>query len=201
MNYNGALTIALSVGMAVALFVLLSRRFGIWVGGIPALTMVVVIVVLVANNMAAHGSSQGILRFSSVTSTQAVTIQRMLDDAPTFGTGAGTYPRLYELYRAPGDGPLLLAATPLSAIAAIELGRAAFWGTVLAVVLLIGWLVICAVMRGRDWIYSTAAASGMCIALALGFSQPLRLNLPTLAFIAIILGLGLAQSRSTRHDL
>jgi hypothetical protein len=193
--------IAFGIACASLLFVTLVRRLGIWAGGALAATALIVIVLLTGNNASIVSTMDSTLRFGSQPAADSATVQRMLDDLPTFGTGAGTFDKLYQLYGVGDvDSDRVIASTPFSAVLAIEIGKPAFWGVVASLFAAVVFFLTCGVLRGRDWIYPAACAALLSCAIPLCFETPLRGHLNTFALSAVILGLGLAQSLSRHMD-
>jgi hypothetical protein len=193
--------VALGLACAALLFVFLVRRLGIWAGGALAATAFIVIVMLAGNNSAILSSMDSTLRFGSQPATDSATVQRMLDDLPAFGTGAGTFSKLYQLYGVVDvASDRTIASTPFSAVLAIEIGKPAFWVAIASLFAAVVFFLTCGVLRGRDWIYPTACAGLLSSAIPLCFETPLRGHLNIFTLSAAVLGLGLAQSLSRHAD-
>ncbi len=191
----------LGLACGAILFVVLVRRLGIWAGGALAVTAFIVIVMLGGNNALTFSTMDSTLRFGSQSTTDSSTVQRMLDDLPTFGTGAGTFDKLYQLYGVVDvDSDRAIASMPFSAVMAVELGKPAFWVAVASLLAAVVFFLTCGVSRGRDWIYPTACGALLSSAIPLCFETPLRGHLNIFALSATVLGLGIAQSLSRRTD-
>ncbi len=100
---------------------------GVWVGGVPVATVCVVAILLIASSDVSRSDLDATIRFAATASFDAAPVQRMFDDLPMFGTGAGTFAEVYQLYGSFEDGAAAIASTPLSGVLAVELGKIAFW--------------------------------------------------------------------------
>ncbi len=193
--------IAFIPACAALLFVFLVRRLGFWAGGALAVTAFTVIVMLAGNNAAIPSTVDPTLRFGSQPNTESAAVQRMLDDLPAFGAGAGTFDKLYQLYGVVDvDGDRAIASTPFSAVLAVEVGKPAFWAIIVSISAAVVFFLACGILRGRDWIYPTACAALLSTSIPLFFETPLRGHLSIFALSAEILGLGIAQSLSRHAD-
>ncbi len=195
------LVVALGIGCAAFLLVFLVRRVGVWAGGALAATACFAIIMLAGNSPAILSTTDATLRFGSQPATDLATVQRMFEDLPAFGTGAGTFDKLYQLYGVvDADTSRAIATTPFSAVMAVEFGKLAFWVGILAILAAVIFFLTCGVLRGRDWIYPAACASLLGLSIPLCFETPLRGHLNAFMLAAAVLGLGIAQSRSRHTD-
>jgi hypothetical protein len=183
-----------SAGLILLLFTALVRRFGVWVVGAPAITVLAVAITLASNGGLAHPDLDATLRFAGKSDLSSV--QRMVEDAPIFGTGAGTFGELEQVYRPPEDSGGSARTAPLSAVMAVEIGRIFVWMTVAIAFGAMLFFLSRAVARGRSWIYPAVAASLICIALIFTFSTPFGENPISLMLGAVGIGLGVANSFS-----
>jgi hypothetical protein len=116
--------------------------------------------------------------------------ERMLWDSGIPGTGAGTYQAILPIYQISN-----LAQAPTAAAAfAIQLGWPMAVFSVALAVTIVFLLVRGALMRRRDSFYSTAAAACIASALTEAFCDASLLNPGIATLLAIITGLGFAQS-------
>jgi hypothetical protein len=199
---KGPFVVALGIGFTALLLVLIVRKLGVWTGTALTATACIVIVMLVANSTSVVSPTDATLRFASPALADSSTVQRMLDDLPAFGSGAGTFGELYQLYGVvDAGGTRAMDSTPLSAVLAIEFGKIAFWLSVLLISTAAVSFLIGGVLRGRDWLYPAACGSVLCLSIPLCFETPMRGHFYVLALVAAILGLGVAQSRSRHVDL
>lgn len=190
--------VAASAGVFVVfILVVLVRRLGIWAGAAPVATVLVVAAILVADGKIAHPDLDVTLKFYGANEASLSTVQRMIEDAPGFGSGAATFCELAQLY----DSPDNLVTAPLSAVFAVEMGKWCLWVAVISLFMAIVFFLIRAVVRGRSWVHPAAAASLLCAGLILAFSTSLELNFFSSIVCAIGLGLGVGQSfsRSSSH--
>jgi hypothetical protein len=122
--------------------------------------------------------------------------QRILSDTGFAGIGAATYQAILPIYQ---GAELTAASAPTTASAfAIELG---WLMTLVLAALSVGLIVVLirvAIARRRDAVFSSAAAGCVVSTLAQTFCDASLLNVGVAAFIAVIIGLGFAQSRSDR---
>jgi hypothetical protein len=120
-------------------------------------------------------------------------VRRMLSDSRWTGSGAGSLPALWPIYRQLGDfgaGPSPTTATSLL----IASGAPVFYTSVAASICL--FVIFCrgSLRRRRDSIYSAAAAACIAILFCQSFCDA-SLGTTSVGLIAaIIIGLGLAQS-------
>lgn len=124
------------------------------------------------------------------------TSERMLQDAPIVGTGAGTFAGLAPVYHEMDDASFRPVPATTAAAFAIELGQPILWLVAIATIGFIIALLRASVQRGRDSFY--AAMGGSCfIALTLlGLMNAGLLATAVGLMAAASLGLALAQSKS-----
>jgi len=139
------------------------------------------------------------LQFAAASSPDAIAVtQRMLSDTSWLGAGAGTFAALQPLYRDLGSSVTQPPST-MSALA-IELG----WPMALFAIATAIWLVVIlyrgALTRGRDSFYPAAAAAGTVTMLAKAFCDSSLLNSCVAVIIGALVGLGLAQTISSRDS-
>jgi hypothetical protein len=122
--------------------------------------------------------------------------QRMLDDAPWSGTGAGSFAALAPIYRTVDDPATGLGAPTAAAAFAIELGWPMLWLVTAAMVGSIVVLLRASLQRGRDSFYPAMGGSCLIMLLLLSFVNAGPLGTATTVLAAAVLGLALAQSKS-----
>ena len=127
--------------------------------------------------------------------------ERLLDDAPLVGTGAGTFMALAPIYREMNDPPTPPAAATAAAAFAIELGYPMLWLIVVATGYGIVTLLRAAFRRRRDLFYPAMAASCLIALLLLAFINAGLLGAATSLAAAAAVGLGFAQSKSRTVQL
>jgi hypothetical protein len=187
---------AATSGSGIIVGVVLARRFAL-----PA--AVTVGFGLLATSLA-FGSFLGNLnsnadpsvRFAAQYSPAVSNFERMTRDNP-FGTGAGTFFALKPIYQGLHDGDLGRAPTTAAQIT-IEMGRAAPWIFLFLAVVAAALFVRSALRRGRDSFYPTAAAACIVTLSIESFVDTSVLGTTVLILAMACLGLGLAQSASSR---
>jgi hypothetical protein len=122
--------------------------------------------------------------------------ERILDDAPLVGTGAGTFAAIAPLYRDMNDPSFVPVAATAAASFAIELGQPVLWLIVVATVGAIILLLRASLQRGRDSFYAAMGGSSLLALLLLAFNNAGLLGTATGLMIAAVLGLAAAQSKS-----
>ena len=125
---------------------------------------------------------------------QISSIERMLSDAKWGGAGAGSFEALLPIYR-DSDVDSLEIPTAAATIA-IEMGQPFLWASV--IVFLVGALMLFrrALLRGRDYVYSSAGAACIIALLISMFSNDGVLGLTASLMISVLCGLAFAQSKS-----
>lgn len=113
--------------------------------------------------------------------------------ASWIGTGAGTFNILVDAYQGPG-ATTNLGSLPTAFVITVEFGRIALWLFILAALRLLLFQVRGAVARGRDSYIPSATAATMLVSLCLAFVDASLLTPFLQIVLAILLGLGVAQS-------
>src|SRR6267378_4548281 len=130
------------------------------------------------------------------TQNQISSIERMLSDAKWGGSGAGSFEALLPIYRDTADS---LEIPTAAAIIAIEMGRPFLWTCVIVALMGASTLFRRALLRGRDYVYSSAGA-GCIIALLISlFANDGILGLTPSLMISVVCGLAFAQSKSASN--
>ena len=127
--------------------------------------------------------------------------QRILQDAPLFGTGAGTFAALAPIYREIDDPPSGPVAATTATTFAIELGKPMLWLITLAAAAFSIFLFRASLHRGRDFFYSAMGGSCLIALLFLAFTNAGLLGTATELIFAAALGLAVAQSKSRTAQL
>jgi hypothetical protein len=189
---------ALGCGLVSIACVWIIRRFalGLWSTMSVAVVALGIAIFLVAANPTERG--RGVpLAFAAAPSASVTALsERMLDDAPFVGTGAGTFAALAPIYREIDDPPPGPAAATAAATFAIELGKPMLWLMVAAAGGAIVILLRAALRRGRDSFYPAMGGSCLIAILLLAFTNAGLLGTATSLITAAALGLGFAQSKS-----
>src|SRR5712691_11909109 len=123
-------------------------------------------------------------------------IERMLSDTKWGGSGAGSFEALSPIYRDTADS---LEIPTAAATIAIEMGRPFLWTCVIVALMGASTLFGRALLRGRDYVYSSAGA-GCIIALLISlFANDGILGLTPSLMISVVCGLAFAQSKSASN--
>ncbi|MGH6677024.1 MAG: hypothetical protein ACRECE_12485, partial [Xanthobacteraceae bacterium] len=151
---------------------------------------------LLAAHPAEHDRSV-LLAFAAAPSASLTSLsERVLEDAPLAGTGAGTFGALAPVYREIDDPPPGAAAATATAAFAIELGKPMLWLIMAAAVASILVLLRAALRRGRDSFYPAMGGGCLITVMLLAFTNAGLLGTATGLITAAALGLGFAQSKS-----
>ncbi len=130
------------------------------------------------------------------TQGQISSIERMLSDAKWGGSGAGSFEALLPIYRDTADS---LEIPTAAATIAIEMGRPFLWTCVIVVLIGASTLFRRALLRGRDYVYSSAGAGCIIALLILLFANDGILGLTASLMISVVCGLAFAQSKSASN--
>jgi hypothetical protein len=130
------------------------------------------------------------------TQGQISSIERMLSDAKWGGSGAGSFEALLPIYRDTADSVEVPTA---AATIAIEMGRPFLWTCVLVALIGASTLFRRALLRGRDYVYSSAGAGCIIALLILLFANDGILGLTASLMISVVCGLAFAQSKSASN--
>ena len=126
------------------------------------------------------------------TQGQISSTERMLSDAKWGGSGAGSFEALLPIYRDTADS---LEIPTAAATIAIEMGRPFLWTCVIVALMGASTVFRRALLRGRDYVYSSAGA-GCIIALLISlFANDGILGLTPSLMISVVCGLAFAQSK------
>jgi uncharacterized membrane protein len=123
-------------------------------------------------------------------------IERMLSDAKWGGSGAGSFEALLPIYRDTADSVEIPTA---AATIAIEMGRPFLWTYVIIALIGASTLFRRALLRGRDYVYSSAGAGCVIALLILLFANDGILGLTASLMISVVCGLAFAQSKSASN--
>src|SRR6266478_1123993 len=180
-------------GILIAVLAIRRWRLGpLGQAGIAALAAVAVFGFFAA--VPAKNDADPILALS--TQGQISSIERMLSDAKWGGSGAGSFEALLPIYRDTADS---LEISTAAAIIAIEMGRPFLWTCVIVALMGASTLFRRALLRGRDYVYSSAGA-GCIIALLISlFANDGILGLTPSLMISVVCGLAFAQSKSASN--
>jgi hypothetical protein len=186
--------VAVGCGLAVLLSVAIIRRMGLsmWLAAAMGAPIICIAVLIIATHSIAPGTSR-LLAFSDTPIGES---ERILDDAPLVGIGAGAYATIAPIYRVTGDKNENYAAPTVAAVLAIELGRPMF--AVVAVLLGISIIIFlrASFMRRRDWIYPAGEASCLVALCLIALINAGLLGNAAGLMIAAGFGLAFAQTKS-----
>jgi hypothetical protein len=132
------------------------------------------------------------------TQGQISSIERMLSEAQWAGSGAGSFEALLPIYRTSDEADSLELPTAAAAIA-IEMGRPFLCTCIIVVLIGASTLFRRALLRRRDYVYSSAGAGCMIALLILSFANNGIFGVTASLMISIICGLAFAQSKSASN--
>jgi hypothetical protein len=190
--------VATGCGLAALACVMIVRQFGLGIWGLIALAVPLVgaALVLFASQPTEHRKSL-LLAFAASSPTSLTDIsERILDDAPLVGTGAGTFAALAQIYREMDDPRPRSAAPTAAATFAIELGRPMLWLIVTATIGFLATFLKASLQRGRDSFYPAMGASCLISLLLLSFINAGVLGTAAALIAAVTFGVAIAQSKS-----
>jgi hypothetical protein len=142
-----------------------------------------------------------LLRSASSADADSLSVtQRALSDTKWTGSGVGTFDILVPVFRDFSSKP---AVDPASTIAkaAIEWGWAALIILVLLTVQLSVVMFAGALRRGRDWFFPAAASACVLVAFCEALCDTSLIHPSSHIMLAIILGLGLSQTKGRTSGL
>ncbi|MBW5439074.1 hypothetical protein FXB41_31230 [Bradyrhizobium canariense] len=179
-------------GLMVLVFIAAVRRLGFrfWPSALLFSGLAAIASAMVVPHSLSGGL--GLLGFVSLPPEAITPAKHLLSDAPTWGNGLGTFRLTSIAYREFGAA---LADPPSTAVLmAVEAGRLA--SAILAAFAAQFFLVSFrgAVRRGRDSFFAAAAAAVVVVALCESFLDSSLSNPTIQAIVAVMVGVGLAQS-------
>jgi hypothetical protein len=182
-------------GILIAVFAIRRWRLGPWgQAAIAALAAVVAVGFFAV--VPAKKDVDPTLALS--TQGQISSLERMLSDAKWGGSGAGSFEALSSIYRDTDEADSFDTPTAATTIA-IEMGQPFLWTCVIVFSIGASTLFRRALLRGRDYVYSSAGA-GCIIALLISlFANDGVLGLTASLMISVVCGLALAQSKSASN--
>jgi hypothetical protein len=192
-----ATLIAAAYGIIALAAVVCIRRLGLgpWSASAIALPMIGFVIFLVASDTDLRTKSPA-LAFATGPASLTSMSQRILDDTPLTGTGAGTFAAIAPVYRDLEDQITLSTGPTAAADVAIELGQPMLWLIVATMVGSIYLLLRASVRRGRDSFDPMTGAGCLITLLFLVFMNAGALGSAAAMIAAATLGLAFAQSRS-----
>jgi len=192
---SGSLIFATGSGFLTFVAVAAIRRWALGRLGAAAIGVTAAVIAIALVTVAASDPDPRFAFVKKDTASVELT-QRILNDAPFFGDGAGTFRALVPIYQASDSGPREPAAVTAAAQLSIEMGKVMLWIVLVAASFAVFVLLRGASRRGRDSFYPTAAGSCLVTLMNLAFVNVGLLGSAMVLLSASILGLGLAQSKS-----
>jgi hypothetical protein len=192
---SGSLAFAAASGFLTFCAVVVIRRYALGRLGAVAIGVTATIIAVALVTVAAGDPDP---RFAFVKKGAAAIelTQRILNDAPFLGDGAGSFAALLPIYQpgnsSAGDFEAVTAAAKLS----IEMGKPTLWIAIIAASFAVFTLLRGAAHRGRDSFYAAGAGASLVTLMNLAFVNVGLVGAAAILLSAIILGLGLTQSRS-----
>jgi hypothetical protein len=194
---NGGVIIATSYGLVTLGSVFAIRRLALGAWGIAAFAVPTIgAAILIAASAPGLRTNSASLAFAASPASLTAVSQRMLDDAPVTGTGAGTFAAIAPIYRDADDLAPASAAPAAAATFAIELGWPLLWLIVAAMGAATFVLLRASLRRGRDSFYPAAGGSCLLTLLSLCFVNDGLLGTAAATLFAATVGLAFAQSKS-----
>ena len=190
-------------GIAVVLLVGIGRLIALrrWSIGVAFAILTLMAAGMIAVRIEDITAGTAVLRFAAGAPADSISVtQRALSDATWAGSGAGTFGALVPIYREFGSIP---AVEPASSIAkgAIELGRAALIALLLLAAQIFCVLLQGALRRGRDWYFPAAAAACVVALVGEAFCDLSLTRSSNQIIVAVIIGLGLSQTKGRTSGL
>lgn len=190
---SGSLIFAAGSGFLTFCAVVVIRRWALGRVGAAAIGVTAAVIAAALVTVAASDPDP---RFAFVKKDAASVelTQRILNDAPLFGDGAGSFSSLLPIYQSgdsnTGDFVAVTAAAKLS----IEMGKTFLWIAVLAASWGVFFFLRGAARRGRDSFYAAAAGACLVTLMNLAFVNVGLTGSAIILLSAAIFGLGLVQS-------
>jgi len=197
LSASSSVLIATGYGVAGLVAVIVVRRLGFGAWGMAAIGAlgVGVAVLLLANNPDLRAKSILLAFARESLASQVAISQRILDDAPLVGTGAGSFAAIAPIYRDIEEQNLPVMAPTTAAAIAIELGRPILWFIVATAIGAMVFLFRASLERGRDSFYPMAGAACLLTFALLGFVNAGLLGTATAMIAAAVTGLAFGQSK------
>ncbi|WP_409190104.1 hypothetical protein [Bradyrhizobium sp. RDM4] len=184
-----------ALGFAIMLFVAIARRLGFrpWPSAILAAVLLAMAVVATLS-LAQSTPFLDLLGFVRSEDQASLDVaRRAISDSSWTGSGVGTFAWVARVYQDYGVGRGL-AAPSTAVLVAIEWGRVAMPILAAFTLQLFLFALRGAVGRGRDSFFASATAATVVVAACGSFVDASMLNPTAQIMLAVMLGLGLAQS-------
>jgi len=192
---SGSLTFSSGSGLLTFVAIAAIRRWALGRLGAAAIGMTAAVIAIALVTVAASDPDP---RFAFV-KKDATTIelsQRILNDGPFFGYGAGNFSALVPIYQSATAGPRYTESVTAAAKLSVEMGKAMLWFAVLAASLAVFHLLRGAARRGRDSFYAAAAGACLVTLMIQAFITATLSGTGIVLLSTTIFGLGLTQSKS-----
>lgn len=190
----GGVQAATAVGFVAMLLVVIVRRlaFRSWLAAALFVTLAGIAAAIILPRL--HNPDSGAIEGFATSSAESLALaRRAIADTPWLGNGVGTYRLLVPTYQDFGSAPAL--EPPSTAISiAIEWGKPALFILVAFAIQLFVFVFRCAVRRGRDAFFPSAAAGAVLVMLGEAFCDSSLLTTTVQIVVAMMVGLGLSQS-------
>lgn len=192
--HSGPLLFAAAAGLVTFASVVVVRRLDLGRWGAVVIGATGIVIFLVVAFRAAGTNPDPRLAFVEANSASLDLTRRIATDAPSLGTGAGTFSSLVQIYRPSDMGTASLEAVTAAAKVSIELGRPVLWLLVGAAVITALWLLRGALRRGRDYAYPAVGAASLVTLAILAFVNVGLFGSAISLLVATVLGLAIAQA-------
>ena len=192
---SGSMIFASGSGLLTFVAIAAIRRWALGRLGAAAIGVTAAVIAIALVTVAASDPDP---RFAFV-NKGAATIelsQRILNDAPFFGYGAGSFRALVPIYQSSNAGSQVAEAVTAAAKLSIEMGKVMLWFAILAASLAVFHLLRGAARRGRDSFYAAAAGACLVTLMVQAFIFSYLSGWAVVLLSATIVGLGLTQSKS-----
>jgi hypothetical protein len=192
------IVIATAYGIFALTCISLIRRFALGAIGTTAIVALGLgaVIFLLAYHPAERGTSVPLAFVGDPDPSSIGLSERVLQNAPLVGSGAGTFAALAPIYRQIDDSPPGSNAATAAATLAIELGWPMFWLITVATAGCIFFLLRASLRRGRDSFYPAMGGSCLITLLLLSFNNAGLFGMASSLISASVVGLGIAQSKS-----
>jgi hypothetical protein len=185
----------LGVGVLLAVWAIRKWRLGLW-GHTGMAALAAVAVVGFFTIAPAKKDADVTLAFSTQARTSS--IERMLSDTKWGGSGAGSFEAFLPIYRDTNELDSLEIPTAAATIA-IEMGKPFLCACVIIFLTAASTLFRRALLRGRDYVYSSVGAGCIIALLVSIFSNNGSLGFVASVMISVLCGLAFAQSKGTAN--
>jgi hypothetical protein len=183
---------AAGYGVIATVSIFIIRRFelGAWGTWTIVAVSIGVSVMLAASQLSVHGGSI----LSAFATSLPGPAERMLADAPLFGTGAGTFGSLVPIY-SEIDNPSPSSVPSTAAALAIELGTPMLCLIAVATATTVIVLLRSSLYRGRDSFYPAMAGGCLLTLSILALVNAGLLGTASSMIAAAVLGVGIVQTK------